>query len=71
MPDLEPCPFCGNERIYTSGTYIVHDAYMGNIKEWCVYCYNLPNPSSCGARVVSRKSQEDAISKWNRRASDE
>lgn len=53
MPELKPCPFCGNNfpKIYCSQVY---ESYYG-------YC------SNCGVKTRKTDTKEEAIEVWNRR----
>lgn len=62
MPELKPCPFCGDEAIY-----ITTAIKAGNIvKEfYSISCLG------CNAEIYKYcKTEEEAVEAWNRRAED-
>lgn len=59
MPDLKPCPFCG-EEVIDKGCYIEGSAPDECFVFFC-FCTN------CGASGPDTKNLEDAISAWNGR----
>ena len=55
MPELKPCPFCGNSRPTICLDFrCVPKFYFG-------YC------GICGIKTVGRFTKEEAINVWNRR----
>jgi hypothetical protein len=61
--ELKPCPFCREEEILLYD-FDVYDGYQGNCWRWFARC------RFCGANV-ERKSKEETIAAWNRRADNE
>ena len=62
--ELKPCPFCGGSAYHSN-------CYNGTDFWWEIDCWR------CGARVASRKTvfqnnktRDEAIKKWNRRATE-
>ena len=58
MPDLKPCPFCGDAP-YLNSHYVAQGK-----KQWAVQC-------RCGARFFFTDRKQKAIEAWNRRAGEE
>ena len=58
MYNLKPCPFCGNDDIFISGSDEV-----GEDKHpyWYVCCFK------CGCSVFGDADKEKAAEAWNRR----
>lgn len=54
MPELKPCPFCGNNYLNIQSGQI-YDNY------W-VYC------GQCGVKTRKTDTKEETIEVWNRRA---
>ena len=60
MPELKPCPFCGNNakpRIFSIGIF-------KRTKVWYIEC------CVCGNQTRVQLELERAIGAWNRRAED-
>lgn len=56
MEELKKCPFCGGEAVLEECEY-------GGYSEYLVYC------NECSGMVEKwRKTKEEAIEQWNRRA---
>ena len=62
MAELKPCPFCGG--IPTDPFYYdPYDGYQGDLHSYIIRCTN------CRAEIEKR-TEEQAIEAWNRRAED-
>lgn len=59
--ELEPCPFCGSENIFSFSS--PHFGFAVVYEQWEVRC------GECGAKI-NRLTQKDAEEAWNRRAND-
>ena len=59
MTELKKCPFCGGEANIES--YDPYDGYQGDCMVWRVKCLE------CKA-IIQRRTKEEAIEAWNRRA---
>lgn len=62
MEKNKPCPFCGSDNIavymqYTGSAGLKYGGYY-------------PECVACGCRLISYKSQKEAIEAWNRRTDD-
>lgn len=58
MPELKPCPFCGNIPELTVDNICDELNYQVS----CTHCF---------ARTYLETSEEEAVEQWNRRADDE
>lgn len=64
MPDLKPCPFCGETAIYIERVV----AYTPTGYGYSVRCGNIPY---CGAIQRLFYTKAEAIEAWNHRAREE
>ena len=65
MVKLKPCPFCGGEaELIQREHWSFHERVTG-------YTPRCKNPSCCGRNAKEWVCKENAISNWNRRASNE
>lgn len=61
MPNLKPCPFCGNEEIEIMHC---HTPAVDPKKREPYFPIGCPN---CGCWIDGNETERDAIEAWNRR----
>ncbi len=62
-PQLLPCPFCGNEKLFVGTSDEIHEDGQESVFSVCCDY----NQGGCGVSNGIYKTKEEAIEKWNKR----
>lgn len=69
MPNLKPCPFCGRvDKLNVREIKQILDEIV--IKQYSVFCDASGDKTGCGASCGYRRTRNEAVKAWNRRADD-